>query len=58
VEKDSEIAVILVKNKKGEILKRFPLFAFENINEMNFVKKIFFKFKYLIFGDSLYQTKK
>ena len=58
VEKDSEIGVILVKNKKGEILKRFPLFAFENINEMNFVKKIFFKFKYLIFGDSLYQTKK
>ena len=58
VEKDSEIGVILVKNKKGEILKRFPLFASENINEMNFLKKIFFKFKYLIFGDSLYQTKK
>ena len=58
VKKDSEIAILLVKNKKGEILKRFPLFASENINEMNFLKKIFFKFKYLIFGDSLYQTKK
>jgi len=58
VKKDSEIALLLVKNKKGEILKRFPLFASENINEMNFLKKIFFKFKYLIFGDSLYQTKK
>ena len=58
VKKDSEMAVLLVKNKKGEILKRFPLFASENINEMNFLKKIFFKFKYLIFGDSLYQTKK
>ena len=58
VKKDSEIAVLLVKNKKGEILKRFSLFASENINEMNFLKKIFFKFKYLIFGDSLYQTKK
>ena len=58
VKKDSEIALLLVKNKKGEILKRFPLFASENINEMNFLKKIFFKFKYLIFGDSLYQTRK
>ena len=58
VKKDSEVALLLVKNKKGEILKRFPLFASENINEMNFLKKIFFKFKYLIFGDSLYQTKK
>ena len=58
VKKDSEVALLLVKNKKGEILKRFPLFASENINEMNFLKKIFFKFKYLIFGDSLYQTRK
>ena len=58
VKKDSEMAILLVKNKKGEILKRFPLFASENINEMNFLKKIFFKFKYLIFGDSLYQTRK
>ena len=46
------------KLPKGEILKRFSLFASENIIEMNFLKKIFFKFKYLIFGDSLYQTKK
>ena len=41
VKKDSEVALLLVKNKKGEILKRFPLFASENINEMNFLKKIF-----------------
>ena len=41
VKKDSEIAPSLVKNKKGEILKRFPLFASENINEMNFLKRYF-----------------
>ena len=58
IKQDSEIAAILVKNNKGEILKRIPLFASESINEMNFLKKFFFKFKYLVFGDSLYQTKK
>ena len=41
VKKDSEVALLLVKNKKGEILKRFPLFASENINEMNFLKNFF-----------------
>ena len=57
IKKDDEIATILIKNKKGDIIKRFPLLSSENIDEMNFIKKIFFKFKYLIFGESLYLTK-
>lgn len=56
IRKNSEVAELVVKNKRDELIKRFPLYASENIDEMNFIKKIYFKFKYLIFGESLYQS--
>ena len=53
--KDQKIAEILIKNKKNEIIKKFPLHSYEGIKEMSFIRKIFFKFKFLIFGESIYQ---
>tara|TARA_B100000989_G_scaffold299031_1_gene292235 strand:+ start:846 stop:1976 length:1131 start_codon:yes stop_codon:yes gene_type:complete len=50
----TEIAEILVK-KNNTVLKKFPLYAAENVDSMNFFKKIIFKFKYLIFGESIFR---
>lgn len=55
ISKDQKIAEIFIKNKKNEIIKKFPLYSYEEITEMSFIRKIFFKFKFLIFGESIYQ---
>lgn len=55
ISKDQKIAEIFIKNKKNEIIKKFPLYSYEEITEMSFIRKIFFKFKFLIFGESIFQ---
>lgn len=54
IEKNDQVAKLLVKKVDGEILKEFPLYASEDIKEKNFFSKLAFKFKYLIFGESIY----
>ena len=54
ISKDEEVAELLVK-KNNVILNRFPLYASENIEPMNFFNRTIFKFKYLIFGESIFQ---
>ncbi len=54
VSQGTEIAELFVK-KKNIILHKFPLYASENIQSMSFFNKIIFKFKYLIFGESIFQ---
>ena len=54
ISKGEEIAELLVK-KNNIILNRFPLYASESIESMNFFNKTIFKFKYLIFGESIFQ---
>ena len=54
ISKDEKVAELLVK-KNNVILNRFPLYASENIEPMNFFNRTIFKFKYLIFGESIFQ---
>ena len=54
VSQGTQIAELFVK-KKNIILHKFPLYASENIQSMSFFNKIIFKFKYLIFGESIFQ---
>ncbi len=54
ISKDEEVAELLVK-KNNVILNRFPLYASESIEPMNFFNRTIFKFKYLIFGESIFQ---
>ena len=54
ISKDEKVAELLVK-KNNVILNRFPLYASESIESMNFFNRTVFKFKYLIFGESIFQ---
>jgi len=54
ISKDDKVAELLVK-KNNVILNRFPLYASESIEPMNFFNRTVFKFKYLIFGESIFQ---
>ena len=54
ISEGTEVAEILIK-KNNTVLKKFPLYAAENVDSMNFFKKIVFKFKYLIFGESIFR---
>jgi len=57
IKKDQKVARLILKNKNNEFLKDFPVFSYVEVEEMNFIKKIIFKFNYLIFGDSIYEEK-
>ena len=50
VNKGSEIAKIIV-SKKGEITKKLPLYATENLKKVNFFKSLLISLNYLIWGD-------
>lgn len=54
ISEGTEVAEILIK-KNDIVLKKFPLYAAENVDSMNFFKKIVFKFQYLIFGESIFR---
>tara|TARA_B100000989_G_C19518188_1_gene462785 strand:+ start:78 stop:1211 length:1134 start_codon:yes stop_codon:yes gene_type:complete len=54
INKNDEVAKLQVQKKNGDVIKEFSLFASEDIKEVNFLSKLVFKFKYLIFGESIY----
>lgn len=56
IKKGQEIAKLLIRNNEKVTLNEFPLYSFQNIEEINFFSKIVFKFKYLVFGDSIYNN--
>ena len=53
--KNQEIAELIVKDKKQNVIEKFPLLSNEDINESNFFVRVYFKLKYLIFGESIYK---
>ncbi len=56
IKKGQEVAKLLIRNNEKVVLKEFPLYSFQDIEEINIFSKIVFKFKYLIFGDSIYNN--
>ncbi|MDC3091218.1 D-alanyl-D-alanine carboxypeptidase [Rickettsiales bacterium] len=55
VRKDDVVAKLVIKNG-NDILKEFDLFAKEEIIKTNFINLIILKFKYLVFGESIYKN--
>ena len=55
VRKDDVVAKLVVKNG-NDVLKEFDLFAKEEIIKTNFINLIILKFKYLVFGESIYKN--
>ena len=53
--KDEPIAELIVKKKKSNtILSKFDLYPSEDVKKSSFLSKIYYNFKYLIFGDSIF----
>ena len=50
VDKGSQIANIIV-SKKGEVIKKLPLYAAEDLKKVNFFKSLLTSLNYLIWGD-------
>lgn len=55
IKKDDKIAKLIVK-KDQEIFKEFPLYATKSVEKINIISRIIFKFKYLIFGETIYSS--
>ena len=55
IKKDDKIAKLIVK-KDQEIFKEFPLYAAKSVEKINIISRIIFKFKYLIFGETIYSS--
>ena len=53
--KNQEIAELIVKDKKKNVIEKFSLLSNEDISESNFIARVYFKLKYLIFGESIYK---
>ncbi len=47
--------LIIKKNKSNDILKKVDLYPSENIEKNSFISRIYYNFKYLIFGDSIFK---
>lgn len=54
LKENEKIANLIIKTNKNQIYKQFPLYAFNKVDEVNFLSKIFFKLKFLVFGESIY----
>jgi len=53
--KDKPIAeLIVVKNDTNVVLSKFDLYPEEDVQKSSFLAKIYYNFKYLIFGDSIF----
>ena len=53
--KDKPIAeLIVVKNDTNAVLSKFDLYPEEDVEKFSFLAKIYYNFKYLIFGDSIF----
>ena len=50
VDKGTQVANITV-TKKGEVIKKLPLYAMEDLKKVNFFKSLITSLNYLIWGD-------
>ncbi len=57
IQKDDQIAELLIKDKKGNLVKKVSLTSDVSIKEKKFLSKVFFKLKYLILGESIFSLK-
>ena len=57
IEKDQKVADLIVKNKNAEIIKKFELFSKNEIKKMSFFSKVYNNLKFLLLGDSIFETK-
>ncbi len=57
ISKDQEVAELIIKKKNKEVLKKYKLYSKSEIKKMSFFSKIFYNFKYLLLGDSIFKTK-
>ena len=56
IEKDQKVADLIVKNKNAEIIKKFELFSKNEIKKMSFFSKVYNNLKFLLLGDSIFET--
>ena len=53
--KDEPIAELIIKKgNTNTIISKFNLYPFEDVEKSSFLSKIYYNFKYLIFGDSIF----
>ena len=52
IKKNEKVAEFVIKKSNNEVLKKYDLFAENEIRELNFFGRIFQNFKYLIFGET------
>ena len=57
IERDQKVADLIVKNKNAEIIKKFELFSKNEIKKMSFFSKVYNNLKFLLLGDSIFETK-
>jgi D-alanyl-D-alanine carboxypeptidase (penicillin-binding protein 5/6) len=57
IKKDQKVAELIIKKQNNEILKKFDLYSKEEVKEMSFFSKVFYNFKYLLLGDSIFKSK-
>ena len=57
IKENDEIAELLIKDQKGNLIKKVSLTSDVSIKEKNFLSKVFFKLKYLILGESIFSLK-
>ena len=53
--RDKPIAELIIKtNDTNTVLSKFNLYPEEDVEKASFLAKIYYNFKYLIFGDSIF----
>ena len=57
VKKDQKVAELIIKKKNNEILKKYVLLAKDEVKKMSFFSKVYYNFKYLLLGDSIFNVK-
>ncbi len=57
IEKDQQVAELIIKKKNNEIIKKFKLFSKNEVKKMSFFSKVYYNFKYLLLGDSIFKSK-
>ena len=56
IKKDQKVAELFIKNKNKKILKKFDLYSNEEVKKISFFSKVFYNFKYLLLGDSIFKA--
>ena len=57
INKDQKVAELIIKKKNKEILKKFELFAQDEVEKVSFFSRVTNNFKYLLLGDSIFNSK-